>query len=355
MRHVRALMLGAALIALVVACGGSLILSEVRRPAATNGDPVEFVVESGESTGSIATRLREEGLISQPAVFTLLARSRDLDDKLQAGRYILSPTMTMSTILIALQSSRVADVQVTLPEGLRIEEVAAIIESAGLVSAEAFLSVARDGDPFRDAYFLLGSLPPGASLEGYLFPDTYRIAPSAGAEEIVGLLISRFAEQYATIERDVRVADVNVHQIVTMASIVQREAADIAEMPTIGAVFWNRLKPENAPNFGGGQLGADPTVQYALGYSALEDSWWRRELTFTDLQVDSPYNTRIQPGLPPGPIANPGLAALRAAAQPDETAPYLFFVADCAKDGSHNFAVTLQEHQQFEAEWLACQ
>jgi UPF0755 protein len=348
-------MLGAALIALVVACAGSLILSEIRRPAAASGDPTEFIIEPGESTGSIATRLREEGLISQPAVFRLLARSRDLDDKLQAGRYILSPTMTMSEILIALQSSRVADIQVTIPEGLRIEEIAAIIEAAGLVGAEDFLNVARDGDRFRDAYFLLGSLPPGASLEGYLFPDTYRFAPSAGAEEIVGVLLSRFVEQYGTIERDVRVPDVTVHQIVTMASIVQREAAVVAEMPTISAVFWNRLKPENAPDFGGGQLGADPTVQYALGYSALENTWWRRELTFTDLQVDSPYNTRLRPGLPPGPIANPGLAAMRAAAQPDETAPYLFFVADCAKDGSHNFAVTLAEHQQFEAEWLACQ
>jgi UPF0755 protein len=355
MRHVRALMLGAALIALVVACAGSLILSEIRRPAAANGDPVEFIVEPGESTGSIATRLREEGLIRQPAVFTLLARSRDLDDKLQAGRFILSPTMTMGEIMIALQSSRVVDRQVTIPEGLRIEEVAALIEAAGLVSAEAFLSVARDGERFRDAYFLLGSLPLGASLEGYLFPDTYRFAPTASADEIVRVLLSRFAEQYGAIERDVRVANVNVHQIVTMASIVQREAAVVAEMPTISAVFWNRLKPENAPDFGGGQLGADPTVQYALGYSALEDSWWRRELTFTDLQVDSPYNTRIRPGLPPGPIANPGLDALRAAAQPDETAPYLFFVADCAKDGSHNFAVTLAEHQQYEAEWLACQ
>lgn len=355
MRHVRALMLGAALIALVVACTGSLILSEIRRPAATSGDPVEFIVEPGESTNAIATRLREEGLIRQPAVFTLLARSRELDDKLQAGRYILSPTMTMSEIMIALQSSRVADIQVTIPEGLRIEEIAAIIDAAGLVSAEAFLSVARDGDRFRDAYFLLGSLPPGASLEGYLFPDTYRFAPSAGADEIVRVLLSRFVEQYGTIERDVRVANVTVHQIVTMASIVQREAAIVAEMPTISAVFWNRLKPENAPNFGGGMLGADSTVQYALGYSALDNSWWRRELTFTDLQIDSPYNTRLRPGLPPGPIANPGIAALRAAAQPDESAPYLFFVADCAKDGSHNFAVTLEEHQQFEAEWLACQ
>lgn len=355
MRHVRALMLGIALVALVVACGGYVLINEIRAPAADSGDPVEFVIEPGESTGDIATRLRSEGLIRQPALFVMLARTQDLEDKLQAGRYVLSPTMTMSEVIIALQRSKIEDVQVTIPEGLRLEEIAAIVEEAGLSSANDFLAVARDADRFRESYFLIGSLPPDATLEGYLFPDTYRFAPNAGAEALIRVMLDRFVEQYATIERDVRVPDVNVHQIVTMASIIQRESALIEEMPRIGAVFWNRLKPENAPDFGGGQLGADATVQYALGYSAAETTWWRKSLTVTDLQIDSPYNTRARPGLPPGPIAAPGLAALRAAAQPEESAPYLFFVADCARDGSHNFATTLEEFQQFEAEWLACQ
>jgi UPF0755 protein len=355
MRHVRALMLGIALIALVVSCAGYVALGELRAPAAAEGDPVEFIVEPGESTGSIATRLRSEGLIRQPVLFTLLARSQDLDDKLQAGRYVLSPTMTMGEIMIALQSSRVEDVRITFPEGMRLEEIAAAVEAAGLVSADDFLAVARDGDAFRDAYFLLSSLPDGASLEGYLFPDTYRVAPNASADTIVRTMLDRFAEQYATIERDVRVPDVSVHDIVTMASIIQREAVLIEEMPLISAVFWNRLKPENAPNFGGGLLGADPTIQYALGYDSAEGSWWQRELTIDELAIESPYNTRTNPGLPPGPIAAPGLDALRAAAQPDESAPYVFFVANCAKDGSHNFASTLEEFQQYEQEWLACQ
>ncbi|MBX0327047.1 endolytic transglycosylase MltG [Oscillochloris sp. ZM17-4] len=355
MRHVRALMLGIALIALVVSCGGYVALGEIRAAAAAEGDPVEFIVAPGEATADIATRLSSEDLIRQPAIFTLLARLRGLDGKLQAGRYILSPTMTMSEIMIALQSSRVEEAQLTVPEGLRLEEIAAIVEKTGVVSADAFLRAARDGERFRDQYFLLNSLPQGASLEGYLFPDTYRVAKDASADQIVATMLDRFAEQYGTIERDVRVPDVTVHQIMTMASIVQREAALTSEMPTISAVFWNRLRPENAPDFGGGQLGADPTVQYALGYSAAESSWWRKTLTAADLQIDSPYNTRRYPGLPPGPIAAPGLDALRAAAQPDESAPYLFFVASCAKDGSHKFASTLQEFQIYEAEYLACQ
>lgn len=354
MRHVRALMLGVALIALVVACGGYVALNEIRAPADAEGEPVEFVVEEGASTSDIATELQSEGLIRQPALFTLLARSQGLDGKLQAGRYVLSPTMTMSQILIALQSSETEEVQVTIPEGLRLEEIAAVLESAGVVNGEAFLSAARDGDSFRNDYFLLGSLPDGATLEGYLFPDTYRLGERATADEVVRTMLDRFAEQYATIERAVQVPDASVHDVVTMASIVQREAALVSEMPQIAGVFWNRLRPENAPNFGGGQLGADATVQYALGFSAQENSWWRRNLTATDLQDPSPYNTRATPGLPPGPIAAPGLAALSAAAQPDESG-FLFFVADCAKDGSHNFARTIEEFSQFEAEWLACQ
>lgn len=355
MRHVRALMLGVAMIALVVACGGYVALSELRAPAAAEGDPVEFIVEPGESTADIATRLRSEDLIRQPALFTLMARVQGLDDKLQAGRYVLSPTMTMSQIMIALQSSRIAESQVTLREGLRLEEIAAALEEAGVVGADAFLEAARDGDRFRDAYFLLSSLPEGASLEGYLFPDTYRLPQRAEPDEVIRTMLDRFAEQYATIERSVQVPNVNVHQIVTMASIVQRESTLVDEMPLVAGVFWNRLKPENAPIVGGGTLGADATVQYAAGFSEAEGTWWRRNLTQADLQVDSPYNTRSRPGLPPGPIAAPGLEALGAAAQPDDESGYLFFVADCARDGTHNFAASFEEFQLYEAEWLACQ
>jgi UPF0755 protein len=355
MRHVRALMLGIALISLVVSCGGYVALSEIRTPADPAGEPVEFIVEDGASTSDIATQLRTEGLIRQPALFTLLTRSQGLDGTLQAGRYVLSPSMTMSQILIALQSSKVEDVQVTIPEGLRLEEIAAILDRAGVVGEAAFLAAARDGEAFRESYFLLGSLPADATLEGYLFPDTYRFAQRAEADEVVRTMLDRFAEQYAEIERGVRIQGATVHDLVTMASIVQRESALVGEMPQIAGVFWNRLKPENAPSFGGGLLGADATVQYALGYSTQEGTWWRKNLTLTDLQDGSPYNTRITPGLPPGPIASPGLAALTAAAQPDDTSGFLFFVADCARDGSHNFARTLDEHLAFEAEWLACQ
>lgn len=354
MRQVRALMLGITLIALMVSCSGYILLREINAAAGTSNEPVEIEIETGDTTAEIATKLRAAGLIRQPILFTMLVRMQGVDRNLQAGLYMLRPTMTMGEILVALQHSRVGEVEVLIPEGLRLEEVAQRVSEAGLVSEEEFLQVASNGSVFKDDHFLLNSLPAGASLEGYLFPDTYRFAATTTVTEVIETMLTRFDEQYGTIERDIRVPDVSVHQLVTMASIVQRESALEEEMPRIAAVFWNRLKPENADETGGGKLQADATVQYALGYSVEEQTWWRKNLTTDDLEVRDPYNTRERSGLPPGPICNPGLDALRAAAQPDESANYLYFVVSCEMDGSHNFATTFEEFQQFEAEYLAC-
>lgn len=355
-RTLRALFLGISMLALATACIVSALLSEVRRPAGTNDSPVEFIVESGDSTSAIATRLGNEGLIRQPLLFTLLVRFRGLEGNLQAGRYLLRENMTMSEMIVALQSSRVEEVQITIIEGLRLEEIAEQFGTAGLpnVTEQAFLRTVRNGESFRSSHFLLSSLPDGASLEGYLFPDTYRFAMTTTVTEVVETMLDRFDQQYATIETEVQVSGVNVHQIVTMASIVQREAALEAEMPKIAAVFWNRLKPENSAETGGGRLGADPTVQYVLGQRG---NWWPKldSLSADEINgIASPYNTRGQTGLPPGPISNPGLAALRAATRPDRTAPYLYFVASCASPGSHNFAATFEEFQRYEQEYLNC-
>ncbi|NJP04180.1 MAG: endolytic transglycosylase MltG [Chloroflexaceae bacterium] len=354
MRQVRALMLGVTLIALMVACSGYLLLQEMRASAGSSPEPVEVLIEPGESTSEIAAKLASQGLIRQPVIFTTLVRAQGLDGKLQAGRYVLNRTMTMGDILVTLQFNRVGDVEVRITEGMRLEEIAEVLAETEIVSEEAFLAAARNGDAFKANHFLLTSLPAGASLEGYLFPDTYRIAATASVTDIIEVLLDRFDEQYSTFEKDVRVPDVSVHQLVTMASIVQREAALESEMPLIAAVFWNRLKTENVEETGDGRLGSDATVQYALGYSPDERTWWRKYLTANELAFDNPYNTRARAGLPPGPISNPGLAALQAAAQPDETANYLYFVVSCDLDGSHHFTTTFEEFQEYEAEYLAC-
>jgi UPF0755 protein len=355
-KTLRALFLGVALVSLTVACAAFALLSEVRRPAGDDETPVEFIVEPGDSTSAIATRLSDEGLIRQPLLFNILVRSQGLEGSLQAGRYLLRPSMPMSEIIAALQTSRVEEIQITIPEGVRLEEIAQQIGSAGLlnVTEQDFMRVARDGAAFQENHFLLSSLPAGASLEGYLFPDTYRFAVTATVEEVVETMLSRFDEQYASFETEVTVSGADVHDIVTMASIVQREAAGDDEMAKIAAVFWNRLKPEYLAETGGGKLQADPTVQYVLGQRG---NWWPKLDTLTAEEINgiaSPYNTRANPGLPPGPISNPGLSALRAAARPDASAPYLYFVASCANPGAHNFAATFEEFQRFEQEYLAC-
>jgi len=320
-KTVRALCLGVALIALMVACVGSIFLSEIRRPAGASAEPIPFEVAQGDSTSAIATKLRNDELIRVPQIFTLLVRMQNLDGKLQAGRYLLRPNMSMSQIISALQAGvKVEEVQVTIVEGSRLEQIAEEVGSLGLqnVTEEGFLEAARNGAAFKDSYFKLSSLPDGASLEGYLFPDTYRIAATATVTEVIETMLDRFDEQYTSFEKQIRISDPNVHKIVTMASIIQREATQTDEMPKIAAVFWNRLKPENAGEFGGGQLGADPTVQYILGQKG---NWWPKLDTLSADEIErqganSPlysYNTRANGGLPPGPISSPGLDALRAA------------------------------------------
>jgi len=341
----------------MIACAGYALLREVRAPAGSSDEVIEMTVEPGDSTSAIATKLRTAQLIRQPLLFTLLVRSQGLDGKLQPGHFRLRQNMTMSEIISALQTpARIEEVQVAIREGLRLEEIGDLIGSAGLekVTPESFVELARDGAAFKPEHALLSSLPDDARLEGYLFPDTYRFAKKATVTDVIDTMLNRFDEQYASFEKEVLVTDVNVHQIVTMASIVQREAARESEMPKIAAVFWNRLKPEHTGETGGGKLQADPTVQYVLGKPG---DWWPKLDTLSAEEINSntsPYNTRINPGLPPGPISNPGLAALRAAARPDPSAPYLYFVASCTDPGAHNFATTNEEFQKFEQEYLNC-
>jgi len=361
-KTMRALFLGVALVALMIACVGSILLREITRPVGTDDAPVEFTVESGEATSAIATNLRSEGLIRIPQLFTFLVRTQGFDGKLQAGRYMLKPSMTMGQIIAALRTGiKVEEVQLTVIEGLRLEEIADKVGAIGLrnVTSDQFLELARAGRAFKASHFRLSSLPDNASLEGYLFPDTYRLASTATVTDVIETMLNRFDEQYAQFEKQVQVPDTDVHKIVTMASIVQREATDKNEMPLIAAVFWNRLKPENLGQFGGGKLGSDPTVQYVIGQPG---NWWPKLDTLSADEIDRQgantpryaYNTRANGGLPPGPISNPGLDALRAAAQPDETGGYLYFVAACDKPGSHRFAATFDEFSRFEQEYLNC-
>jgi UPF0755 protein len=311
-----------------------LYKDQLTQPAGDDPSPVTFVVEQGETPASIAKRLKEMGLISDAGLFVRLVSYTGTASKIQAGTFRLRATMTMGEVITALQHARQEEITVTIPEGLRAEEIASLLAKKGLVDANKFMALVRAGVA---SYPALAGRPPGATLEGYLFPDTYRVVPGqTNAENMVDLLLRTFDRRFdANLRKKAAERGMTVFQVVTLASLVEREAVVPAERPLIAGVFLNRWKDNTV-------LNADPTIQYALGYQADAGTWWKKPLSLDDLQLDSPYNTYIHPGLPPGPICNPGLASLKAVITAPPT-DYYYFVA--RGDGTHVFARTLEEHQ----------
>ncbi|MEJ5202863.1 MAG: endolytic transglycosylase MltG, partial [Anaerolineales bacterium] len=261
-----------------------------------------------------------------------------LDTRLQAGDYKLSASSNMIEIAHALQDATPLEVPFVILSGWRLEEIATTLPTSGLsVSADEFLRLSGNPD--------LLSLPAGltdwsglVSLEGFLLPDVYQVRRDITAEALLELILSNFD---AKVTPEMRLAfekqGLTLKQAVTLASIVQREAVVVEEQPVIAAVFLNRL---NA----GMLLQSDPTVQYALGYNRDKETWWTNPLSAEQLQVQSPYNTYLYPGLPPGPICNPSLSALQAVANPQNDSRYYYFRASCDGSGRHSFASTYEEH-----------
>ncbi|MBU0493212.1 MAG: endolytic transglycosylase MltG [Chloroflexi bacterium] len=312
----------------------SLYEQEISTPASLDTSTVVFVIEKGETANSISQRLYMEGLIRDPDLFRLLARSKGVDNRLEAGQYILRRNMTMIEILEALGHGTVPANIVTILEGWRLEEVAEYLGDKGLADAQEFLRLAQAGQFQRD--FLAGR-PTGASVEGYLFPDTYQLATDMTATDIIDLMLDTFGRKISPELRDgAKNQGLSLHEVVTLASIVEREAVIKDEQPLIASVYLNRLTQK-------WPLQADPTVQYALGYQAQDQTWWKKRVYFVDLEVDSPYNTYMYKGLPLGPICSPGLEAIQAVINPQQS-EYMFFVAK--GDGAHAFAKTAEEFEQ---------
>ena len=308
---------------------------QLEAPAGSDDSPVTFVVRPGETAGDIATRLEGQGLISDAELFRRYVQHYGLDAGIEAGEFTLRQTMTIPEISQTLQDARRPEQTLVVREGLRLEEVAAAVGEQTTVDEGAFLELARTGWRTRPyASRLIPLLPADATLEGFLFPDTYRLPEMATADDVLERMLTTFDERVtAGIERAAADRDMSLYEAVTLASIVEREAVVDGERAVIAGVYQNRLEA-------GWTLDACPTVQYALG--SAEEWWPRFTLAATDAQ--SPYNTYQNHGLPPGPICSPGLASIKAAAQPADT-DYFFFLADCTKDdGSHLFAVTEDEH-----------
>ncbi len=318
---------------------------DLARPAGNDDTPVTFIIEPGETAVDIARRLKEAGLISDAELFRRYLQYKGLDAGLEAGTFTLRQTMTIPEIAQALQSGRRPERVLTVREGLRLEEVAAEVARQTGIPEEEFRALATTGwrETELAGYGFLASLPPTATLEGFLFPETYRLPEEVTAYDVLARMLATFDDR-VTPEMEAAAAGrgLSLYEMVTLASIVEREAVIPEERPVIAGVYLNRLEA-------GWLLNADPTVQYSLGYDETTGQWWRK-LYFDALgvnslaEIDHPYNTYRYPGLPPGPICSPGLASLEAAAYPADT-DYFYFIANChANDGSHLFAVTEEEH-----------
>lgn len=303
------------------------------QPAGSAGAPVEFDVLPGESTASIVDNLWRAGLISDPGAFSTYLSYSGLDTSIQAGTYELSPSMTPLEIAASLQDATPAEVVFNIIPGWRLEEIAAALPTSGLsITPNKFLAAAQSPPSGNSIEGM-----DGVSLEGFFLPGEYVFPRETSVENFIQTITTAFDTKVdLKLRQGFERQGLNLYQAVTLASIVEREAMDVEEMPMIASVFYNRLAI-------GMKLDSDPTVQYAIGFQEAEGVWWKNPLSLNDLQIESLYNTYLYPGLPPGPIANPSINALQSVAFPAET-PYYYFRASCDGSGRHEFSVSFEEH-----------
>lgn len=305
-------------------------------------EKLAFIVAPGETAETVANNLTDAGLLGDQELFLRYVRYVGLDGRLEIGNYRLSPDMTIPDLALALSEAGIQEVELRFLEGWRISEMVeylAVTRPAD-IDPQEFAGIANGRIPHDlSGYDFLKTKPDGSSLEGYLFPGGYRVPVEADAVYLVDIMLDNFDQKVPNLLRlSFERNGLSIHEAVSLASIIEKETSVAMEMPMMASVYTNRLSE-------GMLLQADPTVQYVIGYHADTDSWWKSPLAEIDLSVDSPYNTYLYGGLPPGPITNPALPALQAVAAPAQS-DYFFFVADCEAEvaGSHVFSRTFEEH-----------
>jgi UPF0755 protein len=318
----RKILAGIVIIGIVCSCGAWWVYTADR--TVTDG-AVSVTVDSATTFASLTADLKDAGLLDHPRLFKAAARLRGVDRRLMVGRYDFSGKISTRSILDMLASGDVASVLVTIPEGLSVEKTAGALQSQLGFDSTEVMAVADDADFLKRQFGL-------SSLEGYLFPETYRFPVGATLTEVITQMISDCKAALVELREDYS-SDLTDVEILTLASIIEAEATVGSERETISSVYHNRLRR-------GMLLQADPTVRFAL-------KLYHRKLYYKDLDVDNPYNTYRFAGLPPGPICSPGRASIEAAFNPAQT-EFLYFVADGS--GGHAFNTDLAGHNRSKAE-----
>ena len=283
------------------------------------GDFVRVEIPQGATAGQIATILKEKKVIQNPLWFKICTKLSGAAKMLRSGSFLLNENMASEEVLWRLTNdSGVELLKIVIPEGWRIEEIAKELTKRGIIlQEESFINIAKE-----------------KNLEGKLFPSTYFFGKNTPVQLVIKTMLEEYEKNILPAIKAIK-TDFDENQILTLASIVEREATYDDERPKIAAVYINRYKI-------GKRLEADPTVQYALGYISEEKRFWKSRLLYKDLKIDNPYNTYRYNGLPPGPIANPGLKSVKAILNPEPDFTALYFVADNA--GRHIFSDTYHQH-----------
>jgi UPF0755 protein len=303
-----------------------LLLPFFRSAPSPDAEPAQILIPPGASFSEVTDTLVARGVVTHPTWFKLIARVRGLDRSVQAGAYEFRLGEPSWKVLNILKSGRTAATRFTVPEGLTLRELATLAQARLGIPAESVLAAARD--PVEVAALELT----GQSVEGFLFPETYQVPVGSTGEDVVRIMTRGFLEAWKPEWNDLLVPlNMTREQVVTLASIVEGEARVDSEREVIAGVYHNRLRIGMA-------LQADPTVQYAI---ELRTGKSKQRLFEKDYQTPSPYNTYLNPGLPPGPVNSPGLRSIEAALHPADV-PYLYFVA--GEGGHHVFSRTYDEH-----------
>jgi UPF0755 protein len=303
----------------------SLFYYQGTRPASQDSRSITFDVQPGMTLKQVAFELFNQRLILSPNAFQAIAYIQDKEKQIMVGEFSLSPSMLPTEIILRLTSGKTILYPLTIPEGYRITEIASLLNIQGLANSEVFILQTQDKNLIKSMDI------PTDSLEGYLFPDTYYLSKLTPEKKIVQKMVNTFKEKViqSKLLKSAKKSPLSLHEIITLASLIEKETGLDSERKLISSVFHNRLRKNM-------RLQTDPTVIYAI--EKFDGNIRKR-----DLKIDSPYNTYRYKGLPPGPISNPGIKSIEAAISPIKS-NHLYFVS--RQDGSHHFSSTLVEHNQ---------